>query len=475
MENYAAYMAYTDHQIGRLLDSLAHSGELDNTLVMYIVGDNGASAEGGLEGTFSEVASLVGFNPGLASIVKRIDQIGGPESEPHVPVGWAWAMDAPFQWTKQVASHLGGTRNPMIVHWPKGIKAKGETRTQYHHVIDVVPTLLDAAACPRRRSSTAFPRSRSRASVDALLLRRQERQEQADDPILRNADQPRHLPRWLVGVQPLRRAVEHGGQAGGDFLEAPWELYNLEADFCQADDLAAKKPEKLKELQALFVEEAKKYDVFPLDPRLSERLDSRNRLAGKPRTSWTYYGNNVRLPEPIGPLIYPNSHTITAELTVPEKGCEGVIACAGGISGGWTLYVKDGKLSYHYNFADFEFYNVDAKEALPAGKVTIKLEYVSKGTPKGTTISDGAMVKLFVNGKRAAQGETKKAMFRHGVEPFEIGRDSISPVNKDYKNKGDFAFTGKIDKIRFEVVSMKVGAANPERFPKLDAALRDER
>lgn len=237
----------------------------------------------------------------------------------------------------------------------------------------------------------------------------------------------------------------------GDFLKAPWELYHLDADFSQADDVAAKDPEKLKQLQSLFLEEAKKYGVFPLDPRLAERLDSRNRIAGAPRTSWTYYGNTVRTPEPIGPMVYPNSHTITAEITVPEKGCEGVLTCAGGISGGWTLYIKDGKPAYHYNFADFAFYDVDAKDPLPSGKVTLRLEYVSKGTPKGTTISDGAFVKLFVNGKLAAEGETKKAMFRHGIEPFEVGRDSISPVNAGYKARMPFEFTGKIEKITFEL------------------------
>src|SRR5262249_25666824 len=156
-----------------------------------------------------------------------------------------------------------------------------------------------------------------------------------------------------------------------------------------------------------------------------------------------------------GPIIYPNSHTITAELTIPEKGCEGVIACAGGIAGGWTFYVKDGKLAYHYNMADFEFYNLDAKDALPPGKVTVQLEYISKGMPKGSTVSNGATVKLYVNGKLAAEGETKKAMFRHGIEPFEVGRDSISPVNAGYKSKGAFPFTGTIDKITFAVTPPK--------------------
>jgi arylsulfatase len=242
---------------------------------------------------------------------------------------------------------------------------------------------------------------------------------------------------------------------GDDFPKAPWELCHIESDFSQGDDLAAKNPDKLKELKALFVEEAKRFDVFPLDARMAERLDSRNRVAGAPKTSWTYYGNNVRLPEPIGPIIYPNSQTITAELTIPEKGCEGVIACAGDVSRGWTFYVTDGKLAYHYNFADFEFDNVDAKEALPAGKVTVKLDYVSKGTPKGSTISDGATVRLLVNAKVVAEGETKKAMFRHGIEPFEVGRDAIAPVNADYKSKGSFPITGMIDKITFEVTAPK--------------------
>ncbi len=449
MENYAAFMAHTDFQVGRLIDSLEKSGDLENTLVMYLVGDNGPSGEGGPEGTFNEVASLIGFNPGLASIVKRIDQIGGPESEPHVPVGWAWAMATPFQWTKQVASHLGGTRNPMIVHWPRGIRAKGEIRTQYHHVIDVVPTILEVCKIAQPKAVNGI----AQKPIEGVSMlysfddegAKGKRTTQYYEMFVNRAI---YSDGWLAcsrfGVPWTTAGKE------GDFLKAPWELYNLDADFSQADDLAAVHPERLKELQSLFVEEAKKYNVFPLDPRLAERFDSRNRIAGTPRTSWTYFGNSVRTPEPIGPVVFPNSHTITAELIVPETGCEGVLTCAGGISGGWSLYVKDGKPAYHYNFADFDFYDIDSSDPLPPGKVTLRLEYLSKGTPKGSTISDGAVVKLFVNGKLTAQGETKKAMFRHGVEPFEVGRDSISPVNASYKSKMPFAFTGKIEKITFE-------------------------
>src|SRR5262249_40720087 len=192
------------------------------------------------------------------------------------------------------------------------------------------------------------------------------------------------------------------------FDHSKWELYHIDQDFTQADDLAAKHPEKVKELQAKFLEEAKKYDVLPLDDRMAQRFDSRLRVAGEPRTSWTYYGNNVRLPEAVGPLVFPNAHTITAELVIPEKGGEGGIACAGGGSIGWTLYVKDGKLTYHYNFYDFEHYTVPTKDALPTGKVTVKLEFEPKGTPKPGTMSDGGKVRLFVNGKLAGEGEIAK-------------------------------------------------------------------
>jgi arylsulfatase len=243
----------------------------------------------------------------------------------------------------------------------------------------------------------------------------------------------------------------------GDFLKAPWELYNIDNDFSEADDLAATNPEKLKELQALFVEEAKKYDVFPLDSRFSERIDSRNRIVGEPRTSWTYFGNNVRLPEPIGPAVYPNSHTVTAELNIPANGVEGVITAAGGLNGGWSLYAQDGKLTYHYNFADFEHTTVQAKDTLPSGKVAVKLEYISNGLKPGGTISNGATVRLIVNGQPAGEGTVNTAMVRHGVEPFEVGRDSISPASPDYKSKGSFPFTGTIEKIQFDVTAGTVG------------------
>jgi arylsulfatase len=449
MENYAAYMAHTDHHVGRLIDSLEQSGELENTLLLYIVGDNGPSAEGGLEGTFSELASLLGIQLGLQSTIKRIDEIGGPKSEPHVPVGWAWAMAAPFQWTKQVASHFGGTRNPMIVHWPRGIKAKGETRTQFHHVIDVVPTILKACKIPEPVQVKGI-KQKPIEGVSMLYS--------FDDPGAKERRTTQYFEMFT------NRAIYHDGWVAcsrfgvpwetsgreGDFNQATWELYHVDQDFSQADDQAAAHSEKLKELQGLFLEEAKKYDVLPLDPRLSERLDPRNRIAGEPRKSWTYYGNNVRLPEPVGPLLFPRGHSITAEVVIPKEGAEGVIACAGAFSAGWSLYAQGGKVNFAYTLFDIANVNIAGTEALPVGKVMIKTEFTPDGSKTG-----GGSLKLFVNGKAAGEGTLSRTVFRHGLEPFEVGRDSITPVSPDYHGKGAFPFTGTIDRIQFELIPTK--------------------
>ena len=441
MENYAAYMAYTDYEVGRLIDSLQASGELDNTLVMYVVGDNGASAEGGLEGTFSEVASLLGVQLGLESTAKRIDEIGEPSSEPHVPVGWAWAMNAPFQWTKQVASHFGGTRNPLVVHWPQGIKSKGETRNQFHHVIDVVPTILEACKIPEPKVVNGI----AQKPIEGVSM-------------VYSFDDAKAKDRRTTQYFELatNRAIYHDGWVacsayglpwevagrGDGFLTAPWELYNINQDFSEADDLATKMPEKLQELKAKFLEEAKKYDVFPLDSRFAERFDPSLRVSGKPKTSWTYFGNNVWLPEPIGPQLFPRGHTMSAELNIPQGGAEGVVTCAGAFSAGWSLYVKGGKPVFRYTFFDVADVTINGTESLPEGKATLKTEFTPDGSKAG-----GGTLKLFVNGKPAGEGQLKRSAFRHGLEPFEVGRDSITPVSPDYKTP--FAFTGTIEKITF--------------------------
>jgi arylsulfatase A-like enzyme len=445
MENYAAYMAFTDHEVGRLIDSLRESGELENTLVLYVVGDNGASAEGGLEGTFSEIASLLGIQLGLESSLSRIDEIGGPTSEPHVPVGWAWAMNAPFQWTKQIASHFGGTRNPLVVHWPKGIKSKGEIRDQFHHVIDIVPTILEATGVPEPKEVNGIPQK----PIEGVSM-------------LYSFDQPQAPDRRTTQYFELatNRAIYHDGWVacsrfglpwvtggrGDGFLDAPWELYHVADDFSQAKDLAASQPAKLAELKQRFADEAKKYDVFPLDPRFSERMDPRLRASGEPKTSWTYYGNQVSLPEPIGPQLFPSAHSLNAELTIPAGGAEGVVACAGAFSAGWSLYVLDGRPNFRYTFFELADVTIPGKLELPEGKVTLRTEFQPSGTPEF-----GGTLKLFVNDELAGEGELKRTAFRHGLEPFEVGRDSITPVSPAYRDRGSFPFTGQIKKVTFQL------------------------
>jgi arylsulfatase len=445
MENYAAYMAFTDHEVGRLIDSLRDSGELENTLILYVVGDNGASAEGGLEGTFSEIASLLGIQLGLESILSRIDEIGGPTSEPHVPVGWAWAMNAPFQWTKQIASHFGGTRNPLVVHWPRGIKSKGEIRDQFHHVIDIVPTILEATGITEPREVNGI----AQKPIEGVSM-------------LYSFDQPQAPDRRTTQYFELatNRAIYHDGWVacsryglpwvtggrGDGFLDAPWELYHVEEDFAQANDLAASQPVQLAELKQRFADEAKKYDVFPLDPRFSERLDPRLRTSGEPKTRWTYYGNQVSLPEPIGPQLFPSAHSLTAELTIPAEGAEGVVACAGAFSAGWSLYVLDGRPNFRYTFFELADVTIPGKLELPEGKVTLRTEFQPSGTPEF-----GGTLKLFVNDELAGEGELKRTAFRHGLEPFEIGRDSVTPVSPAYRDRGSFPFTGQIKKVTFQL------------------------
>lgn len=445
MENYADFMAHTDHHIGRLIDSLEASGELDNTLVLYVVGDNGASAEGGLEGTFSELASLLGIQLGLQSTINRLDEIGGPTSEPHVPVGWAWAMDAPFQWTKQVASHFGGTRNPMVVHWPKGIRAKGERRTQFHHVIDVVPTILDACGLEAPTEVNGIEQK----PIEGVSMTYTFEDENAEG---------RRKTQYFEMF--CNRAIYNDGwvacsqfgvpwdtdSRSGNFLDAPWQLYHVEEDFSQANDLADERPEKLQELQRAFLVEAKKYDVLPLDPRFAERMDPKLRVGGDLPTEWIYYGNNVSMPEPVGPQLFPRGHAITAELKVPVDGAEGVVTCAGAFSAGWSLYVKDGKPNFRYTCFDIADVNVEGTVDLPTGDVTLSAVFTPDGTQKG-----GGKIELFVNGKPAGDGQLTRTLFRHGLEPFEVGRDSITPVDPAYSGEGDFAFTGSIERVNFSI------------------------
>ncbi len=445
MENYGAFMAHTDHEVGRMIDALEASGELENTLVIYIVGDNGASAEGGLEGTYSEIASLLGIQLGLESTMKHLDEIGDPESEPHVPVGWAWAMDAPFQWTKQVASHFGGTRNPMIIHWQKGIQAKGEMRDQFHHVIDVVPTILEACNIPEpevvngidQKPIEGMSMSYAFEDKDAEGKRKTQYFEMLGNRGI-------YHDGWLACAR-FGVPWQTGGKSG-DMLDVPWELYHIDEDFSEANDLASKESKKLEELKKKFEEEAKKYNVLPLDGRMAERMDPKLRNTSAPPTSWTYFGKNILLPEAVGPQLFPRANTITAKVEVPKGGAEGVITCAGSFSAGWSLYVMNGKPHFRYTAFEIADVTIPTNVKLKEGEAEIRTEFTPDGSAEGA-----GTLKIFVNGEQAGEGKLERSFFRHGLEPFEVGRDSNTPVSPDYAKKGAFPFNGKIKKVSFQV------------------------
>ncbi len=449
MENYAGFGEYCDHEIGRLFDALKEAGVSDNTLIVYIAGDNGMSAEGGLAGTLNEMTAFNGVPDTTANIVAHADEIGGPNSFPHIPVGWALAGDTPFQWTKQIASHYGGTRNGMVIVWPAHINDAGGIRSQWHHVIDVTPTILEATKLPqpkfvdgiKQKPMEGVSMVYSFADAKAPTTHTTQYFEMFGNRGIYHdgwTAVTRHSIPWDVAGTPPK------------FSEDKWELYNTNDDFSQAQDLAAKYPDKLKELQQLFLAEAEKYNVLPLDDRRVERFVPT--LAGRPslmwgRTSVTLYPGMVGMMENATLDVKNRSHTVTANIEVPQGGGEGVIIAQGGRFGGWTLYMKGGKLKYCYNYLNQERYTVESTDSLPPGKAVVKLEfkYDGGGVAKGGTAT------LYVNDQKVGEGRVDKTQpYVFSGEGEDVGEDLETPVSEDYK-EGDNKFTGTIDKVTIAV------------------------
>ena len=371
MEVYAGFLEHTDHHVGRLMDALKSYQILDDTLVYYIFGDNGASAEGTLNGTFNE---MINFNGAAALetpefLMERLDKLGGPESYNHYAVGWAHSMNTPYQWTKQVASHFGGTRNGTVVHWPNGIKAKGEIRSQFSHVIDIAPTVLEAAGIPQPQTVDGIHQkpiegvSMLYAFNDAKAAERHETQyfEMFGNRGIYHKGWTavtRHRTPWILVGATLP-----------PFDEDVWELYDTSKDWSQAKNLAKEMPEKLHELQRLWLIEATRYDVLPLDDRGAERFNSD--LAGRPvlirGNSQILFGGMGRLSENSVLTLKNKSHSVTAEITVPASGAEGVIIAQGGNIGGWALYAKGGKLKYCYNLLGIQYFYAESTSPFPQG------------------------------------------------------------------------------------------------------------
>jgi arylsulfatase A-like enzyme len=449
MEVYAGFLEHTDHHVGRLIDALEDIGVLEDTLVYYIIGDNGASAEGTLNGTFNEMFVLNGAGALETAefVAARIDEFGTPTAYNHYAVGWAHAMDTPYQWTKQVASHWGGTRNATIVHWPRGFEARGEIRSQFHHVIDLAPTVLEAAGLPQPTSvdgveqhpieGTSMVYSFDGATED-------DRRETQYFEMFCNRGiyhqgwtaVTRHSIPWVMGPLP-------------SFEDDVWELYEP-GDWSQSDDRAAEMPEKLAELQALWLAEARKYNVLPLDDRRVERFNSD--LAGRPvlvrGNSQLLFGGMGRLSESSLLNVKNKSHAVTAEVVVPGGGAHGVIIAQGGAFAGWSLYAKAGKPAYCYNLLGLQRFKIEGDAAIPPGTHQVRMEFAYDGGG----LAKGGSVTLYVDGDQAGEGRVEGTvpMIFSGDETADVGSDTASPVSDDY-GPGDNAFNGDVNWVQIDL------------------------
>jgi hypothetical protein len=404
MECYAGFLEHTDHHVGRLIDSLEKLQVLDNTLIYYIIGDNGASAEGTVNGTFNESFMLNGVT-GVETpefLLEHVDEFGSPKAYNHYAVGWAHAMDTPYQWTKQVASHWGGTRNGAIVHWPKGIRSKGEIRTQFHHVIDVAATVLEVVGLPHPalvNGVAQMPLHGSSMAYSFDAAKAADRHETQYFEMFVNRGiyhkgwtaVTRHSTPWVIAPLPA-------------YDDDVWELYAPD-DWTQSKNVAKENPEKLRDLQRLFLIEAAKYNVLPLDDRRVERFNAD--LAGRPQLikgdRQLLFGSMGRLTENSIVVLKNKSHSVTAQVVVPKEGAEGVIIHQGGYFGGWSLYAKGGKLTYCYNCFGWKSFFVRSDAPIPAGNHQVRMEFAYDGGGLGK----GGNVTLYVDGKKTGEGRVE--------------------------------------------------------------------
>ena len=447
MEIYAGFMEQTDYEVGRVIDAIDDLGILDDTLIYYIIGDNGASAEGTPNGCFNEMTVLNGMG-GVETtefLLSKIDDFGTPRAYNHYAVGWAHALCTPYQWTKQIASHWGGTRNGTIVHWPNGITDKGQCRNQFHHVIDLAPTILEAAGLPVPVSVNGIQQA-PLEGVSMLPVLRDGSAPEAHDvqyfEIMGNRGiyhqgwtaVTKHRTPWLVDAPPFDQDV--------------WELYGPN-DWTQAHNIARENPEKLAELQRVWLIEAVKYNVVPLDDRSFERINPD--MAGRPqliRGNSQLLFSGMRVSENCVLTIKNKSHSVTAQLVVPESDAKGVIVTQGGMVGGWSLYAHEGRLKYCYNFFGIQHFMITADQPIPAGEHQVRMEFAYDGGG----LAKGGDVTLYYDGQPVGKGrvEMTQPMAYSADEACDVGADTGSPASPDYGASGN-KFTGEIKWVQIDI------------------------
>jgi arylsulfatase len=484
-EVFAGYAAYTDYEIGRVIQAVEDMGKLDNTIIIYICGDNGTSPEGTLSGAFNQLTAYNGILKAPEPLqLLHLEEWGSDKTYPHMSVGWAWAFDTPFKWTKQVASHFGGTRQGLAISWPGHIKDVGAIRSQFHHVIDIVPTLLEVAGI------------KAPVTVDGIKQRPIEGVSMAYTFDAANAKAPsKRVTQYFELV--ANRGIYHDGWMANTTPFAPpwdlatgklpsvidgykWELYNIADDFSQNNDLAAKNPAKLKELQALFMSEAAKYNVLPLDNTAFVRLQTPRPSAIAGKSVFTYTGENSGIPIGNAPNVLDKDFTITAAITVPEGGAEGMIVTFGGRFGGYGLYLLNGKPVFCYNLLDMERFRWEGGvgaivgddlfgRALKPGKHTLVFDFKYDGPGPGK----GGTGVFTVDGRELA-----KKTLEHTIplmmtidETFDVGVDTRSGVDDSYKLP--FRFTGTIDKLTFKLGPSQLAAVDQKAAAAAVAAARD--